>query len=61
MSERVEGLPAGYETEDQGGDPACWAHLVCPGCGAVETEGHLPDCCYGEVAPGPARADAEPI
>jgi len=20
---------------DAGGDPACWAHLVCPNCGAV--------------------------
>lgn len=27
-----------------GGDPACWARLVCPGCGAIETEGHLADC-----------------
>ncbi|HEX7353489.1 MAG TPA: hypothetical protein VF288_01490 [Mycobacteriales bacterium] len=24
--------------EDVGGDPACWAHLVCPGCGRI-----LPD------------------
>ncbi len=27
-----------------GGEPACWAHLVCPECGAIETEGHLADC-----------------
>ena len=31
-------------TEDEGGDAACWAHLVCAECGAIETEGHRPDC-----------------
>jgi uncharacterized protein YeaO (DUF488 family) len=30
--------------EDDGGDAACWAHLVCPQCGAIETEGHRPVC-----------------
>jgi uncharacterized protein YeaO (DUF488 family) len=30
--------------EDDGGDAACWAHLVCPQCGAIETEGHRPGC-----------------
>jgi uncharacterized protein YeaO (DUF488 family) len=30
--------------DDEGGDSACWAHLVCPECGALETEGHRPDC-----------------
>ncbi|MDA8056653.1 MAG: hypothetical protein M0032_01575 [Actinomycetota bacterium] len=34
---RLEGAEHG---DDVGGDPACWAHLVCPSCGAVETEGH---------------------
>ena len=27
-----------------GGDPACWARLVCPECSAVITEGHAPGC-----------------
>jgi hypothetical protein len=37
-----------------GGDPACWAHLVCPECGAVETEGHRESCQY-------AGSDGPPI
>ena len=35
------------EPQDEGGDAACWAHLVCPECGAV-TDGsgthQLPGC-----------------
>ena len=27
-----------------GGEAACWAHLVCPHCGAMESEGHQPGC-----------------
>ncbi len=34
--------------EDSAGEPACWAHLVCPRCGCVMTEGHIPGC---EVGP----------
>ena len=30
--------------EDEGGDAACWASLVCPECGAIESEGHRPGC-----------------
>jgi uncharacterized protein YeaO (DUF488 family) len=28
----------------EGGEAACWAELVCPGCGAIMTEGHQPGC-----------------
>ena len=27
-----------------GGEPACYAHLVCPECGAVVSEGHVEGC-----------------
>ena len=30
--------------DDEGGEAACWAHLVCPECGAIETEGHRAGC-----------------
>jgi uncharacterized protein YeaO (DUF488 family) len=30
--------------EDQGGESACFAHLVCPQCGAVTPEAHRPGC-----------------
>jgi uncharacterized protein YeaO (DUF488 family) len=30
--------------DDEGGDAACWASLVCPDCGAIETEGHRAGC-----------------
>ncbi len=36
---------------DAGGEAACWAHLVCPECGAMESEGHRAGC--GQ-APSPA-------
>ncbi len=35
--------PVADDTE-RGGDAACWANLVCPGCGAIETEGHRAGC-----------------
>jgi hypothetical protein len=28
----------------EGGDPVCWAHLVCPECGSIVSEGHRPGC-----------------
>jgi uncharacterized protein YeaO (DUF488 family) len=33
--------------DDEGGEAACWAHLVCPECGAIETEGHRAGCALG--------------
>jgi hypothetical protein len=38
----LAGDDAGDDTE--GGDPVCWAHLVCEECGAVTTEGHRAGC-----------------
>jgi tellurite methyltransferase len=29
---------------DEGGDPACWAGLLCPECGAVRGGAHRPGC-----------------
>jgi predicted ArsR family transcriptional regulator len=42
--------PAGPAGGHEGGEPACWAHLVCPDCGAVESEGHRPGCEQGRPA-----------
>lgn len=29
---------------EEGGESTCWAHLVCPECGAVTDESHRPGC-----------------
>jgi len=39
------------ETSDRG-EPACWAHLVCPQCGAMKSAGHQQDCPAAAVLPG---------
>jgi uncharacterized protein YeaO (DUF488 family) len=39
------------EAGDVGGEAACFAHLVCPECGAVTTEGHRPGCDLAEGTP----------
>jgi hypothetical protein len=36
------GQPASLEPA--GGEAACWAHLVCPECGAITSEGHQKGC-----------------
>ena len=38
-----------------GGEAACWAHLVCPQCGAMESEGHQPGCPAAPALPGDQR------
>lgn len=35
----------------EGGDSACWAHLVCPECGAIETDGHRKGCSLDAKSP----------
>ena len=41
-------LCARPEPWDDGGDPACWAGLLCPACGAVlDGSGHRPGCSDG--------------
>lgn len=34
----------GTMTADSGGEPACYAHLVCPECGGLGPDGHKADC-----------------
>ena len=41
----LAGDDAGDDAE--GGDPVCWAHLVCEECGAITTEGHRAGCSAG--------------
>ena len=40
----------------EGGEAACWAHLVCPDCGAIVTEGHQPGCLAAEPGARSARS-----
>ena len=58
-------VPAGNERAgdpeyEEGGDPVCWAHLVCPDCGAIIAEGHRTGCeasqAGTEEVPGPAQS-----
>lgn len=37
---RATAQAAGSGEPGDGGDPACWACLVCEECGAVVSEGH---------------------
>jgi uncharacterized protein len=45
------------EDAAEGGDPVCWAHLVCPECGAMESEGHRAGCSAAPDQP-PDQAQA---
>ncbi len=37
------------EPGSDAGDAACWANLVCPECGAIESEGHRPGCSQATI------------
>lgn len=50
--------PAGSGEAADGGDPACWACLVCQECGAVVSEGHRAGCSQSSQPAGPLRAGA---
>jgi hypothetical protein len=53
-----EALPLGWA--DEAGDPACWAALVCPECGAVLSEGHLAWCTLETLTGSEAARSREP-
>jgi uncharacterized protein YeaO (DUF488 family) len=42
--------PAAPAGSAEGGEAACFAHLVCPECGAVVTEGHREGCGLAHTA-----------
>jgi hypothetical protein len=54
----TSGTLAAAEPEEagEGGDPACWACLVCQECGAVISEGHRTGC--SRIAAQPAPGDS---
>jgi hypothetical protein len=45
------------EHDDQGGEVACYAHLLCPECGAVVDESHDANCDSTDQRPLTIRAD----
>jgi hypothetical protein len=45
-------------SDHDGGDPACWACLVCQECGAVVSEGHRTGCSESPQPADPLRTGA---
>ena len=41
---RPEDADQTTSSDPAGGEAACWAHLVCPECGALTSEGHREGC-----------------
>jgi hypothetical protein len=61
QQERLAKEARAAEISDHGGDSACWAHLLCPECGAISSEGDHRGCeseqvrvSNGSVANGPS-------
>lgn len=52
----VSGLQSAADAGETGGDPACWACLVCEECGVVVSEGHRDSCSHFRVAADPQLA-----
>jgi hypothetical protein len=51
--------PVADLADEEGGDPVCWAHLVCLECGAVTTEGHRPGCQSAEAGAAAGAGDGQ--
>jgi hypothetical protein len=45
--------PAPLRDDDEGGDPACWLHRVCPVCGRLADDDPPTTCagCGAELSP----------
>jgi hypothetical protein len=41
--------PLAEDDDTEGGDPVCWAHLICDECGAITAEGHRVGCSAGSA------------
>lgn len=53
----VRNEPAMDPEYEEGGDPVCWAHLVCPECGAITSGEHRAGCESAREVPGRTRPD----
>jgi hypothetical protein len=50
LLEMLAGPAGACGGEERGGEPACFANLVCPECGWVVTEGHTAGCAAAQPA-----------